>query len=64
MTLIASPGGGRALGHDLIDIDMVPSGYWANCECGESFFGRFRTRAIDNWERHQDEEAQNRGPGV
>jgi hypothetical protein len=50
-----------ALGHALIHIDPKPSGWKAECECGERFRGFREGDVLDRWHAHVDEERENRG---
>jgi len=50
-----------ALGHALIHLDPRPSGWHAECECGERFRGIRESVVLDHWHAHLDEERENRG---
>jgi len=52
-----------ALGHALIHLDPRPSGWHAECECGEVFRGVREYVVLDCWHAHLDEERESRGVG-
>ena len=49
------------IGHDLVHIEVMPSGWRAWCECGEQFRGVREYAATDGWYAHRDEVAEDRG---
>jgi hypothetical protein len=52
-----------ALGHALVHEDLRATGWHADCECGEHFWGYRQVDMLDRWRAHVDEERENRGIG-